>query len=141
VAGRRCYQSLVSFGGSDAPLSLVVGIVNMKSDRLHVLELDANYTALYTLDRQSEDSTFLAMALVVPTRYLERTGKTKNEGEGVIQTYYALLEASPGEWIPYRFYALWEKENPLWRSGNEVEAYLKTEARRWSQSVIFADNP
>ena len=141
VAGRRCYQSLVSYEGSDVPLSLVVGIVNMKSDRLHLLELDANYTALYTLDRQSEDSTFLAMALVVPTRYLVRTGETRNEGEGVIQTYYAQLEASPGEWVPYRFYALWEKENPLWRSGNEVEAYLKTEAERWSQSVIFADNP
>ncbi len=139
VAGRRCYQSLVSYEGSEAPLSLVVGIVNMKSNRLHVLELDANYTALYTLDQQSEDGSFLAMALVVPTRFLLRAGETQDEGEGVIQTYYAELEASPGEWIPYRFYSLWEKENPDWRSREEIEAYLHSEAQRWSQSIIFTD--
>jgi hypothetical protein len=139
VAGRRCYQGLVSYKGSDAPLTLVVGIVNMLSDRLHVLELDANYTGLYTLDRQAEDSSYLAMALVVPTRDLVGTGETENEGDGVIQTYYALLDASPGSWVPYRFYALWEKESPRWRSGEEIEAYLKTEAERWSQSVIFPD--
>jgi len=137
VAGRHYYQGMVVYQGTEDTLLLVPGIVNMNSERLHVLKLDEQYTALLTHDRQSEDSSFLAMALMVPTGYLVSTGETRDEGEGIIQTYYALLEANPGEQVSYRFYALWEGEDPKWASLEEIKDYLQTEAERWTQSVAY----
>jgi hypothetical protein len=137
VAGRHYYQGMVSFNGSEKPFSLVTGIVNMKSDSLYVVRLNDQYTALFTLDNQSEDGSILAMALVVPKVHLKSTGETRNAGAGIIETYYALLEASPGEQVPYRFYALWEEEDPKWASLEEVTDFLKTEADRWTQSLAY----
>jgi len=137
VAGRRYYQGNVVYDGTDAPLSLVTGIVNMKSDSLHVVRLNDQYTALFTLDHQSEDGTMLGMALMVPSVHLISTGETRNTGEGIIETYFAVLDASPGELVPYRFYALWEREDPRWASQEEITAYLRTEAAKWTQSVLF----
>jgi hypothetical protein len=137
VAGRHYYQARVSFEGSQEPLSLVTGIVNMKSESLHVIRLNDQYTALFTLDHQSEDGTLLAMALMVPTVHLKSTGETRNTGEGIIETYFAVLDASPGELVPYRFYALWEREDPRWASLEEITGYLRTEAARWTQSVVY----
>lgn len=138
VAGRHYYQSSVVYEGTKDTLQLVPGIVNMKSEHLHVWKLDDQYTALLSHDKQSEDSTYLAMALIVPTSYLITTGETRNEGEGITQTYYAALEAYPGDQISYRFYALWEGEDARWASLNEIKEYLTTEAERWTQSVVYA---
>jgi len=137
IAGRHCFQSNVIYEGTEETISLVPGIVNMQSEALHVTELNDQYTALITFDRQSEDGSLLAMALVVPRPYLKSTGESRNEGEGIIQSYYAILDASPGESIPYRFYALWEQEDPKWSSLEEIKNYLKTEAGRWTQSVVY----
>jgi hypothetical protein len=139
VAGRRFYQGMVTYTGSGEDLNLVVGIVNMLSEELHTLELDEQYTGMYTMDHQAEDGSLLTMALVVPTSYLIRIDETKNEGDGVIQTYYALLDTSPGDAISYRFYSLWEKEDQRWSSVEEIENYLKKEAHRWTQSVVYAN--
>jgi hypothetical protein len=137
VAGRHYYQGTVVYQGTEDTLQLVPGIVNMKSELLHVLTLDDQYTALLTHDKQSEDSTFLAMALMVPTSYLVSTGETRDEGEGITQTYYAAMETYPGDQLSYRFYALWEGEDPKWASLKEVKEYLLLEAERWTQSVVY----
>lgn len=139
IAGRHYFQGMVTYSGTEASLALVPGIVNMKSSALHVTKLNDQYTALITLDHQSEDGSLLGMALVVPNAYLRSTGETPNEGEGIIQTYYAVLDASPDEQVPYRFYALWEKEDPRWSSLEEIQTYLKTEANRWTQSVVYSN--
>lgn len=139
IAGRHYYQGLVTYSGSEVPLALVPGIVNMKSNTLHETKLNDQYSALFTLDHQSEDGSLLAMALLVPNVYLRSTGETPNEGEGIIQTYYAVLDVSPGEPVPYRFYALWEKEDPRWSSLEEIQNYLITEANRWTQSVVYSN--
>ena len=137
IAGRHFYQGLVSYSGTDESLKLVPGIVNMKSETLHVTKLNDQFTALITHDQQSEDGSFLAMALLVPTAFLVSTGETRKEGEGIIQTYYASLDASPDESLGYRFYSFWEKENSLWNSLEEVQSYLKNEAERLAQSVVY----
>jgi hypothetical protein len=139
AAGSRFYQGMVTYTGTEEAMKLVVGIVNMKSEQLHVLELDEQYTGLYTMDHQAEDGSLLTMALVVPTSYLIQTAETRDEGDGVIQTYYALLDASPGEPISYRFYSLWETEDQRWSSAEEIESYFKNEALRWTQSVVYAN--
>ena len=102
----------------------------MKSSSLHVTKLNDQYTALITLDHQSEDGSLLAMALMVPNLNLKSTGETRDEGEGIIQTYYAVLDAPMGESIPYRFYAFWENEDPKWSSLEEVQNYLKNRSRK-----------
>lgn len=139
VAGRLCYGSQVTYSGTEESMDLVPGIVNMLSDSLHVMDLNDQYTALLTHDRQSEDGSFLTMALVVPAAYLNATGQTRDEGDGITQTYYACLDASPDEAQLYRFYAFWEKEDPRWNSLEEIKAYLRTEAERLSQSLIYTN--
>lgn len=141
VAGRHCYQSSVTYSGSDQSLDLVPGIVNMKSDTLYVLKLNDYYTGFMTHDYQAEDTTLMAMAIMVPTGYLKTHGESKESGEGITQTYYAVLDAQPDQPVPYRFYALWEKEDPRWASLEEVTDFLKTEADRWAQSVMLEIQP
>lgn len=138
AAGKHCYQAWVTYSGTDESLSLVTGIVNMKSDSLYVMEL-GEQTVLFSHDHQAEDTTLLTMALMLPTGYLQSFGESKDAGEGITQTYYAVLEASPGEPVPYRFYALWENEDPRWASLEEVSNYLKFEAERWTQSLTYAN--
>lgn len=136
-AGKHYYQSSVSFSGADSGLDLVVGMVNMKSEKLHVHKMGDHHTALITHDLQAEDTTLLAMAIMVPNQYLLRTGESKEAGEGITQTYYVVLEASEGEPVPYRFYSLWEREDSRWSSLEEVLNYLDEEAARWTQSVGY----
>lgn len=137
VAGRHYYQGTVIYEGNDDSLQLVPGIVNMLSDQVHIWEVDDQHTALLTHDRQSEDGQYLAMAIMVPTNYIVSTGETRNEGEGITQTYYTALEANSGDAVSYRFYALWEGEDPRWASLEEIKTYLQNEADRWTQSVIY----
>ncbi len=137
IAGRHYFQGMVTYSGSEAQLDLVPGIVNMKSDTLYMLQLNENYTGFVTHDYQSEDSTLLALALIVPTVYLKSYGETRDSGEGITQTYYAVLEAVSGKPTPYRFYALWEKEDPRWASLKEVSDFLEIEAERWTQSTML----
>jgi hypothetical protein len=139
VAGRHFYQGTVLYQGTNEALQLVPGIVNMKSEKVHVWKLDEQYTALLTHDRQSEDSSYLAMALMVPTDYLISTGETREEGEGITQSYFAALEARPQEAVSYRFYALWEGEDARWASLEEIKNYLHHEAERWTQSVAYVN--
>ena len=136
-AGKHYYQSAVSHAGSDLDLELVAGIVNMKSEEVYVLKLGDHHTALLTHDLQSEDTTLLAMALLVPNQYLVRHGESKDQGEGITQTYYVVLEANEGDPVPYRFYALWEREDSRWSSLDEVKTYLEEEAARWTQSIGY----
>ncbi len=136
-AGKHYYESSVSFSGSDIEMDLVAGIVNMKSDELHVAKLGDHHTALITHDFQSEDSSMLAMVLMVPNQYLIRYGESKELGEGITQTYYVVLEAREGDQVPYRFYALWEKEDARWSSLDEVVEFLEDEADCWTQSLAY----
>lgn len=136
-AGKHCYQSIVSYSGGDIDMDLVVGIVNIKSQELHVFKAGDHHTVLLTHDHQAEDSSLLAMGLMVPNQYLLDHGKTRDKGEGITQTYYVVLEAAPGESVPYRFYSLWEEEDPRWSSMEEIEEFLHEEALRWTQSVGY----
>jgi len=142
VAGTRCYESLVTYSGVQEEMDLVPGIVNMHSDELFVESLNNEYTMLMTHAIQAEGTSLLAMALVVPSGLLVEHGATRDEGEGITQTYYARLDASREQPVPCRFYALWEKEDPRWASPDEVIAYLKKEAECWSHpaSVQFQED-
>ncbi len=137
IAGRHCYQSQVTLSGSDGEFDLVTGIVNIKSDSLYLLDQHPQYFGLMTHDLQSEDTTLLAMALLFQKMDLRSYGETRNSGDGVTETYYAVLETRDSQPVPYRFYALWEKEDPRWADPEQVQGYLLEEAARWNQSVTI----
>ncbi len=137
IAGRLCYQSLVTLTGSAGNLDLVTGIVNIHSDSLYVLDLDEQHTGFMTHDLQAEDTTLLAMAVVVANMDLVSHGETRRSGEGVTETYYVVLDAPEGQPVPYRFYAFWERQDPRWKNPQSVEEYLEEESRRWTQSVTI----
>ncbi len=137
AGGRHYYQSTVTYSGSDLSMELVTGIVNMKSRELHVLDPDPNHVALLTHDTQAEDGSILTMALLLPLSSLLQYGESKKTGEGITETSYAILDTNPGNPVVFRFYAFWEKEDPAWASIENVNAYLKSEAERWTQSVVF----
>lgn len=134
AGGKRYYQCQATNLSED--MDLVVGIVNLKSDSLHIIDAGPNHVAMYTLDLQAEDTTMLAMALLLPSDYLVKYGEAPESGEGITSTYYAVLDASKGEPLSYRFYSLWEKEDPRWASAEAVEDFLREEGKRWTQSVI-----
>ncbi|MEN8158205.1 MAG: DUF4861 family protein [Bacteroidota bacterium] len=136
TAGRHHYQGTVTYSGEPDDLKLVPGIVNMKSDTLYTMDLGQNHMAFVTHDAQAEDGSLMALALMVPKDYLVDQGEVGIGGSGITQTYYVVLDAGPGEPVPYRFYALWEKEDPRWSSLEDVTGYLAGEAARWTQSVI-----
>ncbi len=108
----------------------------MKSEVLHVVDTDPNHVALFTHDNQAEDGSLLTMALMLPKAYLVKYGESKKAGEGITETYYAILDASPGDPVTFRFYSLWENEDSRWASLENVTAYLEAEAERWTQSVV-----
>ena len=135
IAGGYYYESMVSYTGTDESLDLIPGIVNMKSEQLHVEQVNDLFTALLTHDLQAEDTTLLGMALLVPSEIMVEHGKTRDEGAGITQTYYARLTAQSGDKVPYRFYAFWEKEDPRWSSPEEIFSFLKSEADRWAHPV------
>ncbi|MBN2697994.1 MAG: DUF4861 domain-containing protein [Bacteroidales bacterium] len=133
--GTRYYESTVSYSGTDETVDLVTGIVNMKSEQLHVEELNGQYTALYTHDVQSEDTTILGMALLLPSDRLLEYGPTKDSGEGITQTYFARLKAEPDEPVKYRFYSFWERENQKWKDPSEIIRLMKEDAERMANPV------
>jgi hypothetical protein len=137
VAGRLCYESQVTLSGSSRDMDLVTGIVNIHSDSLHVLDLDEQHTGFMTHDLQAEDTTLLAMALVVPRMDLLSFGETPSSGDGITETYFVVLDAPENQPVPYRFYALWERQDIRWAEPEEVNQFLKEEAERWTQSVTI----
>jgi hypothetical protein len=134
-AGRYYYQQTIRYTGTRDTLCIVPGFVNMKGLPLQVLELDENHSAILTHGRQAEDSSFLAMAIMVPRLRIIREGQTQADKRGITSTCYWILETWENDPVTFRFYALWEKSDPRWASPDEVTRYLQEEARRWTQSV------
>jgi len=135
TAGSRYYSGSITRSGPEEEIYPVTGIVNMKSDSLYLLELNEGFTGFMTHDLQSEDTTMLAMALIIPSARLKDFGQTGDSGGGITETYYVVLDAGRNEEVEYRFYALWEKEDPRWASREEVTAFLESEADRWAEPV------
>jgi len=134
-AGTRYYNGRISLSGAGVEMDPVTGIVNMKSDSLHVMELNERVTGFLTHAPQSEDTTMLAMALLVHSADVKEYGEAPGSGGGITETYYVVLDAGGDQDAEYRFYALWEQEDPRWSSLEEVTSFLRREADRWEEPV------
>lgn len=131
-AGKRSYSSVVSLKGGQKD-TLVSGIVNLKNLEAKQIE-EERYAVNFTHGKQSENNDELGMALLVPKAGSAGFGSAPDEGEGVTNTYTALLKPVNDSY-EYHFYAGWVLENQAFKDASAFEAALRAEARALSAKV------
>lgn len=134
-AGTYFYESKVVYEGTAKKTDLVTGIVNKKSESLKEVPTTRKVKAFYTFDQQSEDTTLLGMALMVPSKSFIRTFETAAEGSGITETYCVQLDAAPGKVNTFRFYSVWERENDQWKTADGFEKLLAREAALMAEPI------
>jgi hypothetical protein len=107
----------------------------MKSDELYESRLDHSQTAYYTHDIQSEDTTYLGMGIVSDRSTFLKTSETTDQGQGIIETYCVHLKADEKATYKYRFYAVWEMEDSMWRDKDAFNAFLQEEMKKTDAAV------
>jgi len=128
TAGEYCYENRLLIDHVQENVAFASGIVNAHSDEVYYEEVPGNYHVLMTHAKQAEDSSYLAMGLLIPdSDYLDH-GQTPDTGEGITQTYYASMNASATGETAYAFYALWEKTEGKFQEFNEALEVLKNDA-------------
>jgi len=134
-AGTYYYESRVSFKGTVEKLELVTGIVNTKSTAFVEVPGTEKAKAFYTFDLQSEDTTLLGMALMVPARSFRSTSEAPSTGGGITETYCIHLDAAPEKVNTFRFYTVWERENDQWKTAEGFEKLLIRDAALMREPV------
>lgn len=137
-AGKNYYSSKVTIEGTEAPILLVTGIVNMKSKELHAAKSAEGTRAFYTYDLQSEDTTLLGMSIMIPDDLFAGTGETPGSGDGITETYTVQMNVEPGSLNHFRFYAAWEREDPRWQTADGFARLLTSESERMASPVTFS---
>lgn len=126
-AGKYYYTSRVSYVGTEEEISLVTGIVNMKSSRLYETGSDS-CRAYYTFDLQAEDTTLMGMGIMVDAGILIDTLTMGGGEQGIVDTYCILMKAHQGQAVSFRFYSVWERENVKWKTAGGFGDLLRREA-------------
>src|SRR5690606_13009509 len=108
-AGKRSYTSEVVLEGGNGTDTLVTGIV----DLIGVEKIErqaAGHQLLYTHGVQSENKDNLGMGILVADSGFVGFGAAPKEGDGVTNTYTALLKPEGGRY-KFHFFAGWELED------------------------------
>ncbi|MCS7004023.1 MAG: DUF4861 domain-containing protein [Cytophagales bacterium] len=142
-AGKYAYRSDVTMSGYTESKELVSGIVTMKLKDTPVLEETKSFVILATHDKQSEltpEPDYLGMGLLVPKQIFIGQGnapvKDKWEGDEIVNTYYARMQAAPNTPITFYFYAGWEKSNPDFANKSKFLELLRQDAECLSNPII-----
>jgi hypothetical protein len=109
--------------GGDGTDTLVTGIVNLKKIEASQI-ISKDQTVLYTHGMQSENHDMLGMAVIVPDGHFLSFGEAPLEGNGVTNTYTALLK-SKNDVYQYAFLAGWELENESFKDEGAFVRELK----------------
>jgi hypothetical protein len=123
-AGKRHYQSELRLSGNGQD-TLITGIVNLKGMEAKTVD-GMNSKMLYTHGKQSENKDILGMGLIVPKDGLIAFSAAPEFGEGVTNTYTALLKPVNGVY-QYSFYVGWELENSKFKEEQGFVNALKSE--------------
>lgn len=120
-AGRPFYNNSV-FVDDAGDAKLVTGIVNMQTNDVYYIPgTDVSY--FFTHDKQAYFGEYLGMAIIVPNRQIE-VFTAPDQGEGIIQTYYTVLDLV-NQPIEYYFMAAWEVQNSIYSTFKGFENELK----------------
>jgi hypothetical protein len=131
------YQSKIIISGTKEPTRLISGIVNIHSDSLYVNNSNATYTAIFTHDRQAENGACLGMGLILPNKNYSACSKAPIQGAGIIQTYFAQLNAFPDKPVIFRFYAGWQNSNSEFSTAAQFDKFLVRETERLSKPILI----
>jgi hypothetical protein len=136
-AGKNWYKSTVTARGIQEGDKLVAGIVNMHSDTLFI-RVDSRMTWLATHDAQAELGMYLGMALIIPGKEFCGREEAPEEGEGIIQTYYATLNITDESPVDFYFYAAWEGQDKKFADKEYFFSQLESEAKKLEQPVVLS---
>ncbi len=137
TAGQYAYKSHIFAEELPESAFLISGIVNMLSDTLYE-ENYPGHICLFTHDVQTEDTTNLAMGLMVPENYFISSGKAPEEGDGITKTYYARTGLDGAKIGEFYFYALWEGSDNRFKELDYVKEFLNNEARKLNSPLTVS---
>lgn len=137
--GQYFYQSKVTVKNAPVNAKIVTGIVNLHSKEVKQIK---NKTAalIYTYDQQSENKDNLGMSIMLPFSLKYQTGQTANEGTDVQNTYYVSAAVSKNQPFIFRFFAGWEKSEPLFKTEVGFRNYLNEQAKLYASPVLIVLN-
>ncbi|RED93834.1 DUF4861 domain-containing protein [Marinoscillum furvescens] len=131
-AGKRSYQSALKLKNASSD-TLVTGIVNLKDLSAQDLEV-SGFKIRYTHGKQSENKDELGMAVMVPVAGAAGFGAAPEQGDGVTNTYTAMLSPVEGTYT-YHFYAGWVQENAAFKDEESFKASLTAAAKELNAEV------
>lgn len=132
--GQYFYESKVWVTGAPDGVQLVTGIVNLKENSSQAFAV-GRITTLLSHGLQSENNDRLGMAVLVPTNSFAFAGTSPKSGSDVLDTYLISQKISSTEPCRFRFFAAWEKSNPLFSSFNSFQTFIREEAMKMSLPV------
>ena len=135
--GKRWYHDKVTMKGSSAD-TLVTGIVNL-FDIEPIEKTFAEFTALASHGKQSDNQDMLGMALLAPSDHVAKVGSAPKEGDGVTATEYMALKGE-GDEYHYWFYTGWELEDEKFASEQQFINALQEEAAKLSEPIRIIIN-
>lgn len=128
TAGKYCYKSSLFLKENADNASFVTGIVNKQAEELISFDAGNEHIAFLTHSRQAEDGNFLGMAILVKKEDLVSSGKTRDKGEGITETYFVKLNTEKGKEAIYRFYGFWETSNPDFKDIENLKSIIDRDA-------------
>lgn len=134
-AGSPGYASKVTISGSDAPIQLVTGIVNLHTAGPPITIREDDYAVLATHDRQSENNDYLGMAVLASSENVLRFDEVPREGADITSTYTMVLDIASGEPVGYEFLAAWEGRDKAYADSAQFMSGIASYARQQHNPV------
>jgi hypothetical protein len=129
-AGRYVYQNQVKLDGDSIAKFLVTGIVhNNDSNGYKTINYNPGLLGLYTHDKQTYNREYyMGLALLLPNSELKGIFDTPAQGNGILYTYCAKLNAPFRNPLTYYAMAACEIQDEKFRNTEEFIKVLNTEA-------------
>jgi hypothetical protein len=135
TAGLYCYESEVFAGFPDDSYNLIAGIVNKYSDRVLFDNAGENHVLLGTHSIQSEDTSALGMAILIPRNLYKSHDESPQTGAGITETYFARISTSMSDPAHYYFYAGWATGNSTFTEKENFVSLIKEDALKMENPI------
>ena len=137
ISGQFAYKSHVFAEELPESASLIAGIVNLHSDTLYQ-EKFPGHVCIFTHAPQTEDTTFLAMGLMIPENYYISLDTAPETGDGITNTFFARTGLDGAKIGEFYFYALWEGSDNRFADLNYVREFFNREALKLNSPVTVS---
>jgi hypothetical protein len=152
--GKYWFQSDVTVSGFSGEKQLATGIVTsyLKTEPVD-FDANAEYRAIATLDKQSENKDELGMGILAKKAEVTKVARTtdinfyklgyktvdeKQFSNVISETYYEARKINADSPSRHYFFAVWGLENEKWKNIDNFKAYISSEADLLSNPIIVA---